>query len=356
MSISSSSKVNIYTVSSNSIGSELRAEWLRIWQGNPKIRSAFFHPEFTLVLGQTMRNVHVAVVVDRNETPLAFFPFHKTCREIGSALQICDFQGVISAPHFRFDARKLIKACGLRSLSFDHLLASDGVFFGFDEYREQSAAIDIGSGFDVYLSTISESGRRLFAKAATSERKVLKDLGQLRFEVDTSESDVMDAMHRWRAAKYGSVPVWVRDALNIFRDYRDTEFSGVLSSIYGGDKLLAAHFGIKSNGRLHWWFPAYNPTYANYGPGIQLLRKFLEQAGNAGVNWIDLGKGRQSYKERFGNVSIEVASGSVDRIGIETIPRIVSKKIRKAIRGNPRLLKISQSAKRVVGFVSMPDS
>ena len=56
------------------------------------------------------------------------------------------------------------------------------------------------------------------------------------------------------------------------------DFQGVLSGLYIGEKLVAAHFGMRSRRVLHWWFPAYDPELGKYSPGAQLLLELSRAA------------------------------------------------------------------------------
>jgi CelD/BcsL family acetyltransferase involved in cellulose biosynthesis len=83
--------------------------------------------------------------------------------------------------------------------------------------------------------------------------------------------------------------------------------------LYAGDRPVAAHFGIRSETVLSWWFPAYDVDCSRYSPGLVLLLRLAEAAAAAGILQVDLGKGHEAYKESFKSADVEVAEGWVER-------------------------------------------
>ena len=99
---------------------------------------------------------------------------------------------------------------------------------------------------------------------------------------------------------------------------RDPAFAGILSTVHIGDHLVAAHFGIRSAHVLHWWFPVYDPAYAQLSPGWILLRELVAATPELGIRRIDLGRGDDEYKRRAktGDTTVceaRVESGSLGR-------------------------------------------
>ena len=46
-------------------------------------------------------------------------------------------------------------------------------------------------------------------------------------------------------------------------DTRSSDFGGMLSAVYAGPHLVAAHFGLRAGPVLHWWFPVYDPNFSS---------------------------------------------------------------------------------------------
>jgi len=333
-------------------GRELSAEHVRAWSAiqstNPCLDSPFFRPEFTIAVSQEVANMVVGILHDPSGTPIGFLPYLLARPGFGKNLAICDYQGVIAPPSIHFDASELIRKCGLKVWEFDHLVTTSQAFHKYHTHTVESPIIDISRGFDAYKESLGPDGRRHLAKAATSARKALRELGPLTLVCKSDDARVMQAMHRWREQKYGALPMWVHRTLDSIRTWNKPEFSGVLSALYAGDDLVAVHFGVQSQSVLHWWFPAYNPDLARYAPGILLLLNMLEQSAKLGITKVDLGKGVQDYKRRFQNTSVILATGSVDLFSLGTLPRIVCRRCACYIRNRPSLLNLARHAKRMI--------
>ena len=75
---------------------------------------------------------------------------------------------------------------------------------------------------------------------------------------------------------------------------------------------MAGHFGMRSGGVYHWWFPAYDRKYSSYGPGRVLLSRTAQACEENGIHKIDLGRGVAQFKSLTMSGATEVAIGSVD--------------------------------------------
>jgi CelD/BcsL family acetyltransferase involved in cellulose biosynthesis len=94
---------------------------------------------------------------------------------------------------------------------------------------------------------------------------------------------------------------------------RGEGFGGILSTVHAGPNLIAAHFGIRSDSVLHWWFPVYEPEHAKLAPGWMLLRELVIAAPALGIERIDLGRGDDEYKRRAKTGETVVCQGIVTR-------------------------------------------
>ena len=63
---------------------------------------------------------------------------------------------------------------------------------------------------------------------------------------------------------------------------------------------------------LHVWFPAFDPAFARYSPGLILFRELAKAAAARGIRRIDLGKGPERYKVELKTGDVAIAEGSID--------------------------------------------
>jgi CelD/BcsL family acetyltransferase involved in cellulose biosynthesis len=129
---------------------------------------------------------------------------------------------------------------------------------------------------------------------------------------------VFDALVAWKSDQYlrtGATNVfgfsWTMRLLEKVLAAPGQEFGGILSALYAGDKLVSAHLGLRSHGVMHLWFPAYDPAFGKYSPGLILLLELAKAARSLGVQRLDLGKGDTRFKTSLMTGAVSLAEGSV---------------------------------------------
>jgi CelD/BcsL family acetyltransferase involved in cellulose biosynthesis len=230
----------------------------------------------------------------------------------------------------------------VRQFTFDHLLPNYVDFTSFIDSHRPSPFIDTIGGLDGYLGRASRSGRDNMGQARRRAAKAERELGPVRFEADIIDEKALQRLVELKRAQYAST-----GARDYFTDprraallvrllhTRDPEFAGILSTLYAGRYLLAAHFGIRSGPVLHWWFPVYDPVYAHLSPGWILLRELVAAAPSLGIVRIDLGRGDDEYKRRAKTGEILVSQGVVTRSNTRRVLRRTGKSIVTRAKSSP---------------------
>jgi CelD/BcsL family acetyltransferase involved in cellulose biosynthesis len=251
-----------------------------------------------------------------------------------------------------WNAKDLIGASGLRAWEFDHVVAAQREFERFAHTRATSPVIEISSDLEALLQERHAAGVREIRAALRKMRKLEREHGDLRFVPHETAPEALATLLRWKQQQYlqtGVVDVlarpWVRQTLELAHATHDEGFAGLLSLLYAGDTLVAAHLGLRSRRVWHYWFPAYDPRFARYSPGIALLLKMVEHASALGIGSIDLGKGDARYKSSLANTTVPLVEGRVElpsiaaaagrlRRGVKTLGRrtTLARPVRRAIR------------------------
>jgi CelD/BcsL family acetyltransferase involved in cellulose biosynthesis len=294
--------------------------WSAIRQSVPSLASAYFSPIFTSIVASARTDVRVAILEDR-EQPVGFFPFQRgrfgTGRPVGTILS--DLHGAVVAPDVSLDAQALIGASGLKLWEFHHLLASQAAFEPFHQVRRDSMQIDLEAGFETYLGGVEAAHGHSMRHLRRKTRKLEREHGLLSFVHHDGDSAALEKLFEWKADQYtktGTVNIleqrWVRDVLRQVHATQSDDFRGLLSFLLAEGRPVAAHLGMRSAGALHYWFPAYDPEFASYSPGLILLLKLAEASRAAGVDTIDLGTGDYEFKRMLMNRVVVVAEGAVE--------------------------------------------
>ena len=295
-------------------------QWHALRNANPELASPYFHPELTAACGRAYGDVEVAVISESGDA-IGFFPFHRRRFGFGRPVgdRLSDYHGIIAESGARFDARKLLRACKLKVLPFDHLLASQSTFQPHAQVETESPIIDLRRGFEAYLAERKQSGSKRITQLQRKARKMDREVGPLRLQMHDADPAVLDAIIRWKSEqcrRTGVYDFFADEApVRLVRDIASTRvdgFEGLVSVLYAGDTIAAAHKGMRSGEILHWWFPTYEHALSKYSPGGVLLLKLAEQAAAAGVTSLDLGKGEDPYKDSFKTGAVALIEGVVD--------------------------------------------
>jgi len=295
----------------------LRAAWTALTVGNPVLASPYFAPEFTEAVASVTRTARL-LVVEEDGRIAALLPMQRRAPglygPIGGPLN--DIHGLIAPAGTTVDSADLLANAGVGMMSLRHApigAAALGARFGAPHAFH---VMTLAGGYAAY-----EERRLPFAKSAfrairTRSEKARKDFGALTLVFDDRSDRTLETLIRWKQAQFAATrqPMlfdfsWVRELVDRLHTAHDPALRGQLSSLYFGDALVAAHFGLRTRETLHYWFPGYDPTYAELSPGNILLRLMAESAAAEGVQALHLGAGEYRYKLEFSDCSFPVTDG-----------------------------------------------
>ncbi|QHC21942.1 GNAT family N-acetyltransferase [Streptomyces sp. GS7] len=289
--------------------------------GAPQLANPFLAPEFTLAVGRCRPGVRIAVVHE-GAGPVAYLPFERTALGVGRAigLGLSDAQGVVHRPGFHWDAQELIRACGLSVLEFDHLVEGQEPFGSRKFPVFGSPVVDVDRGFDAYLRQLRARSSKFVRTTFAKERKLGRDVAPVRFVHDERDPAVLRTLMRWKSAQYRRTGrsdrfahPWIVRLMEQLFHTRTESFTGLLSVLYAGDRPVAAHFGLRSPSVLACWFPAYDPRFARFSPGLVLHLRMAEAAAADALAYLDLGRGAKDYKNSLKTRELTVHEGMVMR-------------------------------------------
>jgi len=322
----------------NDRSADVTAAWLELRRRNPALANPLFHPKFAEIVARHCDNVELAQISKTGVGIDALFVFQRMKNNIGVAVGdfLSDLHGMICAREFCCDLRELMRQCRLTALEFREVPISDRSFALAADGTRPGLRIDLSSGFDAYRrNTPSVKSEQI------KFRRMKREVGRLRFTMHDDRKEVLDTLLRWKEEQYKRTGVstfyqlfavpWATPILRDIYRTQETDFAGVLSSLYAGDILVAAHLGMRSGHVLHHWFPAYDRSLKTYSPGVILLLKMLEHAPAAGMTILDFGQGTPEYKARFANAQQTTAYGTVERWSLRYVRRAIRRVTRDAV-------------------------
>jgi CelD/BcsL family acetyltransferase involved in cellulose biosynthesis len=313
------------------LSSDLVTLWKTLCQGTPLYQSPFYWPQFTQAVSAVRSDVRIAVFEQRGDV-VGLLPFHLTRSGVGKPIggQLNDYQGPILASGTPIKAQALLEAAGISSYDYNHLPASFGELAADAHGKSISPQMDLSEGYDAFVARKDSSWTKAKREIRRRYRKTEKEIGPIRFTFDNPEDSIYQQHVEMKNALYGRAGTqfriksdWVGEVLERLRHYSEPEFSGVMTSLHAGDKLLAAHFGLRTSSVWHWWFPSYDLAAYKLGPGINLVDQCAMAAEKHGIALIDFGRGDGAFKLLFADRHVDLCEGSITRPG--SLAKVVRK-------------------------------
>jgi CelD/BcsL family acetyltransferase involved in cellulose biosynthesis len=328
----------------NELGEAHIERWLALRASNPALDSPYFHPAFTAAVASSRPGVRVIVGEAADGSVASFLPVQlekRTCHPAG--WPAADFQGPICAPDVEIDITAALRSGKIASYEFDHMLDGLPAFQPWIFGREPSHYVDVSGGLDAYMARAGSTGKRRIKDAARLGRKAEREYGPVRVIAESTDSSLLDIVIALKQRQYQAT-----GARDYFGDPRHIEllhrllatstasdFGGLLSAVYAGEHLVAAHFGLRAEKVLHWWFPVYDPEFSRLDPGWMQVRAMVEAAPQLGLERIDLGRGDGEWKRWLGTGYQLVCQGAVIRSRLRHRTASARRRFAEAAKSSP---------------------
>jgi CelD/BcsL family acetyltransferase involved in cellulose biosynthesis len=260
----SNSKADITIHRPEELTTTLRQAWHKAMDESPDYANPFLAPEFADGVGRYRGGAQVAVLHEGGE-PVGFFPYERNPVGVGRAvgLGLSDCQALVHRPGVTWDVQQLLRACGLSVFEFDHLVEEQQPFGRYVTGTFASPVIDLkdGDGEVPYPEWLRGAYPGIAKTTLKKERRLGRDLGEMRFVYDERDPAVLRTLMRWKSAQYRRTGrmdrfarPWIVDLVDHLFRVREEHFTGILSVLYAGDRPVAAHFGPTSRTLFAAWF------------------------------------------------------------------------------------------------------
>jgi CelD/BcsL family acetyltransferase involved in cellulose biosynthesis len=222
-----------------------------------------------------------------------------------------DYFGLVSPADSTLKVSEILQRAGLGALFYSHLDATQASIFNVSS-RAQSRIglrIRLGDQAGAYWESLAQRDKKLVSDTARRDRKLQQEHGAVSFEYQSSQAPAdLERLIVLKNAQYDrtgkAAPLQVDSNVALLRRIlavRDPACTPILSVLRVGDRVVAAHFGLRCHQTLHFWFPVYDADFKAYAPGRILLRRVIEAAWSDGVRLIDRGEGDTPAKRDFAN-------------------------------------------------------
>ncbi|PZG22754.1 cellulose biosynthesis protein CelD [Spongiactinospora gelatinilytica] len=353
--------MSITIVRPTDLGPAETERWRALQQADPALDNAFLSVEFALAMGRLRDYVRVAVIEDGGRIA-GFFPYERhgfgVGKPLGGFLTTC--HGLISVPELKLGARELLRACRLNVLEFDHMVAGQPTFAPHETDVRPAPVMDLTAGFDAYAEQVRANSPKNYKTVRYKHRKLGREHGDVRLEWASPDPALLRTLLAWKSRQYRSTgrvdrfaQPWIVRLTEEMHAAATPGFAGVLTMLYAGDVPVAGHFGLRTATSLVGWFPAYDPEYARYSPGIVHHLLMAEHAAGAGLHQVDMGKGGREYKDWLKSGVLLVAEGRIARPSatamVHWIGRTPVSKARTIVTDRPELYRLADRVLKAAG-------
>lgn len=303
-----------------------RAAWNAMRSSNFALASPYFALEFAEVMAAARDDTR-ALIVSRNGAPAAFLPLQLSrsgvARPIGGPLG--DHHGLITdTPDIDLDP--LLKKASFGVFAYNGALADQTSFLKHcDGPPEISWVSDLSRGYDAFIADCTAADAKAMRNIRARQRKLDELDAEVVIRIDDRRPEALQALiaakrdqyRRTHALDVFSVP-WTLNAIDTLFERTDPALRGLLSTLEIDGQLAAAHFGMRSQTVLHYWFPVFWPDHAKLGPGLTLFLDMARTLASDGITAIHLGPGEYDFKRRLSNAGFGVVTGQISQPSLTT--------------------------------------
>ncbi len=315
-------------------------------QSGGRLDSPFLSLQFAEAVDRARGDVWVAVIGDFNNQPSglparptgatrSFFPFHRLdpspwgTRRIAPVGRFLNDAQAVIGPADALPWDQLARSMDV-TIDLHAALATEPSVAVAHELRAVGAYKSQWSDCSTcYLRRLRKSHRTI-AKQDQKTRKLAREIGPLRLEIDCRDEAVAQRLIAMKRFQYKRThildhfaPVWTRRLMFELAsgpgntDLSATPMRRLVSVLWAGDRLIAGHLGLIESGRMHYWFPVYDPELAMYSPGTGLYVELLAAASDHGIGSIDMGYGDQPYKRKQTTATSKLFSGRITHCPVD---------------------------------------
>jgi CelD/BcsL family acetyltransferase involved in cellulose biosynthesis len=313
--------MRVHAIHPGDLGPSEIALWHQIQQASPWFGNPFLSPEFAIAVGRHRPGSRVGVLTD-GQRVTGFFPFEKRDFGVGVPLSgwLSGCQGVVHLPDASWDARNLLRGCGLSAWKFDNLLPGQLAFASYQALTSPSPVIDLTEGFGAYYAKVRVNAHQFCRELERKSRKLSRETGDVHMVCETSDPGPLRRLMTWKSGQYQRSNrfdrfnrPWTQQLLEELLATQTPHLSGVISVLYAGAETVSIQFGLRAGRLCEGWFTAYDPRFGKYSPGMLQIRHMAESLAAIGITEIHMGKGATSYTEAMKSYDVLVGEGTVYR-------------------------------------------
>ena len=300
---------------------ELKA-WRAFQAGHAAFSSPLLSPTFARLVAQVRDDVRVAVF-RQNGAVVGILAHHRRpgglagplARGLGGPWS--DEQALLTGAD-GLDGLTALAAAGLRACRFTGLIDPYGAFAGRVADGEASFAIALEGTAEAYMEELRAASPKRFKNLRRLDSKLGREHGDVELVAGDADTDSLSAVLAWKRDQFRRTgvhdvlgPDWSRAFIDAAFRSDAEEASGLLVTLKVGGKVVAGHFGLRSQHTYHPQIAAFDPAFSAYSPGMLLIARAIRAMPQLRLQRYELSGGCGHYKAAFASESTPLQEGLV---------------------------------------------
>jgi len=291
--------------------------WLRFQATDASLASPYFSPAYYRAVNTVRPGIKVLRFSD-NGRPVAYWPFRKgafgTARPVAGPMD--DLHGIIADPAAQIDLQQPDVRRQVGGYAFSALPYQQQRHGLTGQAGAGNQVMDLSAGTEAWHAARSLESSNFRRESRKCAKLLASPTTIVRHDViDMKSFERLIALKKDAYQRSGHFDIfeldWPRDLLFALLKSEDEGARGVLSTLSIEGAVAAMCFCMRSQSVLHYWFPAYEATFAKQKPGLALLFSLAQWAAEEGIRELHLGLGDNQYKRHMASWMMPVRSGAL---------------------------------------------
>ena len=302
------------------LGARETAAW-HAWQAATGLDNPFLAPEFAREVGEVYASARVAAVEDGGEL-VAFLPFTQQRMRVatGIAGRLANCQALVCSPDAAVPLAEVVRRAGLSMFEFHALVPAAGEHASRLR-RVDALRIDLSDGFEAYLAGARRAGGSFVKEIERKARRLEREHpGAVRFEFAQHDDAAVATLRSWKSSQYrrtGRPDIFAQrsvcELVDRLAHCSTPSLTGGVSTLWIGERLVAADFSLRSTTTYAGWFTSYDTALARWSPGAVATLRLIDATAEHGLDTIDLATGDEEFKRRLASHSTPLCAGWLGR-------------------------------------------
>ncbi|HKT53218.1 MAG TPA: GNAT family N-acetyltransferase [Caulobacteraceae bacterium] len=315
--VRSSTELSAQVVHPSALASEDARAWRSLQTAYPAFASPLLGPDFAAAVGAVRDDARVAVF-RKGGKAAGFLPFHQRPGAFGRPIgaPFSDYHALVAGPGLAEDGDQLLEKVGLQSLRLSGLIDPYDLFQTAAPQRVWAHRIVLEHGAEAYLDALFKSSGNRLKNFKRYSLALERDFGPLRLVAPDRDRSAFDQLIAWKRRQLDETGLhdflnvaWSHELMRRLFETTEDDFQGAMVSLYAGDRLVLAHFGVRLGDWFHPWLAAYDTELHHYSPGLVHQIEAIRAMPALSLRTYDLGPSGDHWKRMFALGGVWVGIG-----------------------------------------------